>query len=45
MIDSGLPESMWIFAADTTHINNGTPHKTNDFKIPILIINKLKRFR
>ena len=30
---------LWIFAADTaTHIYNRTAHKTNDFKIPILMI-------
>ena len=53
MIDSGLPESMWVFAVDyANHIYNRTPHKSNDFKISLFKINqnikfhidKLKRF-
>ena len=52
MIDSGLPDTMWIFAAEAaTHLYNRTPHKSNNFKIPLelfapnlnLHIDKLRR--
>ncbi|KAL7290911.1 hypothetical protein TKK_0015640 [Trichogramma kaykai] len=53
MIDSGLPASMWMLAAEaTTHVYNRTPHKGLSFKTPLSMINEnikshiseLKRF-
>ena len=53
LLDSGLPPSMWILAAEaSTHIYNRTPHKSNDFKTPLgkfspiqkLHLDKIKRF-
>ncbi|KAL7301991.1 hypothetical protein TKK_0005580 [Trichogramma kaykai] len=53
MVDSGLPASMWVLAAEAaTHIYNRTPHKGLSFKTPLSMINenikshisKLKRF-
>ena len=53
LIDSGLPPSMWILAAETAvHIYNRTPHKTIKFATPLSLfapnqkhhLEKLKRF-
>ena len=53
LLDSGLPPSMWIFAAEAAiHVYNRTPHKSIDFKIPLhvfapnmkLHVDKLRRF-
>ena len=39
MIDSGLPKTMWMLAAETAlHIYNRTPHRSIEFEI------SLKRF-
>ena len=36
LLDSGLPQSMWILAAETsTYIYNRTPHKSDNFITPI----------
>ena len=39
MIDSGLPESMWISALEVAvHIYNRTPHKSLDYETPIQML-------
>ncbi|KAL7290637.1 hypothetical protein TKK_0015399 [Trichogramma kaykai] len=41
MIDSGIPASMWVLAAEAaTHVYNRTPHKSLNFKTPISVANE-----
>ena len=45
MINSGLQESMWVFAVNyANHIYNRTPHKSNDFIIREFKINQNIKF-